>query len=119
MVSSLTQVSETPCLLPPTTVPTHSPLPHPHPPLTPPQIMLDPTLRTIAGLEALIQKEWVAMGHPFAFRHKMVSSSDGKDESEGFVSGAFVVDRALYACAYVCVNACVCACVCMYTSTCV
>lgn len=62
------------------------------PPLTLPQIMLDPTLRTIAGLEALIQKEWVAMGHPFAFRHKMVSSSDGKDESEGFVSGAFVVD---------------------------
>lgn len=61
------------------------------------------------------------MGHPFAFRHKMVSSSDGKDESEGFVSGAFVVDRALcactYVCVYVCVSASVCACVCMYTST--
>ena len=29
VVSSLTQVSETPCLLPPTALPTHSPLPHP------------------------------------------------------------------------------------------
>ena len=67
----------------------HSPYPYPYPlhPLTPSQIMLDPTLRTIAGLEALIQKEWVAMGHPFASRHKMVSAPNSKDELEGFVSG--------------------------------
>lgn len=53
--------------------------------------MLDPTLRTTLGLESLIQKEWVAMGYPFAVRHKMVSTSDGKDDSEGFVSGALIL----------------------------
>lgn len=29
------------------------------------QILLDPHFRTISGLQALIQKEWVALGHPF------------------------------------------------------
>ena len=60
--------------------------------------MLDPTLRTTVGLETLIQKEWVAMGYPFTVRHKMVSASEGKDDSEGYVSGA-------------CARACVCVCV--------
>lgn len=31
------------------------------------QILLDPYFRTINGLQALIQKEWVALGHPFRY----------------------------------------------------
>ena len=90
VVSSLTQVSGLWSVIAHSfsrTHPTPTPLPSPLHPLTPSQIMLDPTLRTIAGLEALIQKEWVAMGHPFASRHKMVSAPSSKDELEGFVSG--------------------------------
>ena len=36
------------------------------------QLMVDPHCRSISGFEALIQKEWVAMGHPFAARHALV-----------------------------------------------
>lgn len=32
------------------------------------QILLDPFYRTINGFQALIQKEWVALGHPFCDR---------------------------------------------------
>lgn len=32
------------------------------------QILLDASFRTMNGLQSLIQKEWVAMGHPFANR---------------------------------------------------
>jgi myotubularin-related protein 10/11/12 len=32
------------------------------------QVMLDPFCRTIAGFQVLIQKEWVALGHPFSDR---------------------------------------------------
>ena len=36
------------------------------------QLMVDPHCRSISGFEALVQKEWVAMGHPFAARHALV-----------------------------------------------
>lgn len=29
------------------------------------QLLLDPYFRTISGFESLIQKDWVALGHPF------------------------------------------------------
>lgn len=29
------------------------------------QLLLDPHYRTMSGFASLIQKEWVAMGHPF------------------------------------------------------
>ena len=32
------------------------------------QIILDPYFRTITGIQTLIQKEWVALGHPFSDR---------------------------------------------------
>ncbi|XP_070506241.1 myotubularin-related protein 10-B isoform X2 [Chironomus tepperi] len=32
------------------------------------QVILDPTSRTIHGFQVLIQKEWVALGHPFCDR---------------------------------------------------
>ena len=41
---------------------------------------MDPHFRTVAGFQTLIQKEWVAMGHPFASRLRMVI----KDEAVMF-----------------------------------
>ncbi|KFM56684.1 Myotubularin-related protein 10, partial [Stegodyphus mimosarum] len=37
------------------------------------QIILDPLYHTITGFELLIQKEWVALGHPFTERHRLIS----------------------------------------------
>lgn len=45
------------------------------------QIMLDPYFRTISGFQNLVQKEWVAMGHPFLTRlgRVKVDSSAGQE----------------------------------------
>ncbi|KAF8795152.1 Myotubularin-related protein 10-A like protein [Argiope bruennichi] len=43
------------------------------------QIMLDPLYRTTNGFELLIQKEWVALGHPFTERHHLVSGSESEE----------------------------------------
>lgn len=32
------------------------------------QLYLDPYWRTVSGFQSLIQKEWVALGHPFTAR---------------------------------------------------
>ncbi|ESP00723.1 hypothetical protein LOTGIDRAFT_112478, partial [Lottia gigantea] len=40
------------------------------------QICLDPFFRTMNGFQQLIQREWVAMGHPFQLRHKFVASNE-------------------------------------------
>lgn len=32
------------------------------------QLLLDPQMRTVKGFHCLIQKEWVALGHPFTTR---------------------------------------------------
>lgn len=37
------------------------------------QIYLDPHWRTVSGFQTLIQKEWVALGHPFTSRHCLVA----------------------------------------------
>lgn len=34
------------------------------------QIILNPDCRTVRGLQALVEREWVQAGHPFATRHK-------------------------------------------------
>lgn len=39
------------------------------------QLMVDPYFRSISGFETLIQKEWVAMGHPFTTRHGLILDS--------------------------------------------
>lgn len=41
------------------------------------QIILDPYFRTKFGFQSLVQKEWVAMGHPFANRLGHVLSKVG------------------------------------------
>ncbi|XP_067937897.1 myotubularin-related protein 10-A-like isoform X2 [Watersipora subatra] len=38
------------------------------------QIMLDPSSRTIKGFQALVQRCWVAAGHPFCERLNLISS---------------------------------------------
>ncbi|GFQ78454.1 myotubularin-related protein 10-A [Trichonephila clavata] len=43
------------------------------------QIMLDPVYRTFSGFELLIQKEWVALGHPFTERHHLISGSESEE----------------------------------------
>lgn len=43
------------------------------------QLLLDPFFRTTIGFESLIQKEWVALGHPFSDRLGHVVSDDGSE----------------------------------------
>ena len=42
------------------------------------QILLDPYFRTIPGLQTLIQKEWISLGHPFSdrFGHVVTQTSE-------------------------------------------
>lgn len=43
------------------------------------QIILDPHYRTITGFQTLIQKEWIAMGHPFSNRLKLLRDTDSEE----------------------------------------
>ncbi|XP_031617006.1 myotubularin-related protein 10-B [Contarinia nasturtii] len=45
------------------------------------QLLLDPYFRTISGFESLIQKDWVALGHPFSDRLGHVINSDTSEQS--------------------------------------
>ncbi|XP_046574483.1 myotubularin-related protein 10-B-like [Haliotis rubra] len=40
------------------------------------QMCLDPHCRTMVGFQSLIQKEWVAMGHPFQKRHGLTQENE-------------------------------------------
>lgn len=43
------------------------------------QLLLDPHFRTITGFQSLLQKEWIAGGHPFCDRlGHIVQSNSGK-----------------------------------------
>ena len=42
--------------------------------------MCDSHYRTITGLESLVQKEWVAMGHPFTSRSGLVTEGSTEDD---------------------------------------
>ena len=42
--------------------------------------MADPHYRTISGFESLVQKEWVAMGHPFTTRSGLITDTTPNDE---------------------------------------
>lgn len=43
------------------------------------QIILDPHYRTIVGFQSLVQKEWVAMGHPFSNRLKLLRDTESEE----------------------------------------
>ena len=44
------------------------------------QLICDPESRTLIGFESLIQREWVAYGHPFCTRLKHTSQPQGVEE---------------------------------------
>ncbi|XP_054707897.1 myotubularin-related protein 10-B-like [Uloborus diversus] len=43
------------------------------------QLIMDPVYRTTSGFELLIQKEWVALGHPFTERHHLISGYEAEE----------------------------------------
>ncbi|XP_072938354.1 myotubularin-related protein 10-B [Epargyreus clarus] len=45
------------------------------------QLLVDPYFRTISGFQSLIQKEWVALGHPFCDRFGLPRPGSPKEES--------------------------------------
>lgn len=47
------------------------------------QIILNPDCRTVRGLQALIEREWVLAGYPFETRHKFSSYSNVKGKTSG------------------------------------
>lgn len=49
------------------------------------QIILNPDCRTVRGMQALIEREWLQGGHPFATRHKQASytSSQNRQKTSG------------------------------------
>ena len=47
--------------------------------------MAGPHFRTISGFESLVQKEWVAMGHPFTTRRGLVTDNSNKEVPDGQV----------------------------------
>ena len=48
------------------------------------QLISDPESRTLIGFESLIQREWVAYGHPFCTRLSHTSVSREEEETTGF-----------------------------------
>lgn len=49
------------------------------------QIILDHQTRTINGFQSLIQKEWIAMGHPFCDRLGLVINQNSTEQSPLFL----------------------------------
>lgn len=49
------------------------------------QIILDQQARTISGFQSLVQKEWVALGHPFSDRHGLVINANTSEQSPVFL----------------------------------
>lgn len=49
------------------------------------QILLDPYFRTINGFQSLIQKDWVALGHPFCDRLGHVKNDTAAEQSPLFL----------------------------------
>ena len=42
------------------------------------QLLLDPYFRTITGFQTLLQKEWIAAGHPFCDRLGYIINDDSE-----------------------------------------
>ena len=45
--------------------------------------MADPHFRMISGFESLVQKEWVAMGHPFTTRGGLTTDNSNEEVPDG------------------------------------
>lgn len=46
------------------------------------QVLLDPYWRSLRGFQTLVQKEWVALGHPFCTRLAHVLSVESKQVTQ-------------------------------------
>ena len=49
------------------------------------QLLLDPYYRTISGFRKLIEKDWMAFGHPFSLRNNLTIKSTSQDVSPVFL----------------------------------
>lgn len=47
------------------------------------QVILHPDCRTVRGLEALIEREWIQAGFPFAARHRRAAYGSGSSSGSG------------------------------------
>ncbi|XP_072042296.1 myotubularin-related protein 9-like isoform X2 [Amphiura filiformis] len=54
------------------------------------QVILDPDCRTVRGFEALLEREWIQAGHPFASRCAKSAFSPGKHKFTGPVFLCFL-----------------------------
>lgn len=54
------------------------------------QVILDPDCRTVRGFEALVEREWIQAGHPFASRCSKSAFSQGKHKYAGPVFLLFI-----------------------------
>ncbi|KAF4531437.1 hypothetical protein B566_EDAN004207 [Ephemera danica] len=51
------------------------------------QIILNPDCRTVRGLEALVEREWLQAGHPFFLRHRRGCYGGGSSGGQGSGGG--------------------------------
>ena len=49
------------------------------------QLLLDPYYRTINGFRKLVEKDWLAFGHPFSHRNNLTTESLAQDISPVFL----------------------------------
>lgn len=49
------------------------------------QLLLDPYYRTINGFRKLVEKDWIAFGHPFSLRNNLTTDSVSQDVSPVFL----------------------------------
>ncbi|XP_026741450.1 myotubularin-related protein 10-B [Trichoplusia ni] len=52
------------------------------------QLLVDPYFRTISGFQSLIQKEWIALGHPFCDRFGLPRPGSPKEQVKGAAAAA-------------------------------
>ncbi|XP_047028865.1 myotubularin-related protein 10-B [Helicoverpa zea] len=52
------------------------------------QLLVDPHFRTISGFQSLIQKEWIALGHPFCDRFGLPRPGNPKESTAKEVTSA-------------------------------
>lgn len=55
------------------------------------QLMADTHCRSVSGFQALVQKEWVAMGYPFTTRHALIITQHSVSEDQAKEAPVFLL----------------------------